>query len=293
MNNTKKILITGKDSYIGAAVQAWLLAKKQHYIVDELCLKDNSWKDADFSAYDAVFHVAGIAHSDTGNADDEEVQRYYKVNTDLTVAVAKKAKRSGVGQFIFMSSMIVFGASAPIGTLKRINAETTPKPLNFYGDSKLQAEIGLATVAAKDFKIAIIRPPMVYGKNVRGNYPRLAKIASSLSVFPAIANERSMIHIDNLCEFIYLIIKDKAHGTFHPQNSEYVSTANMVKSIGKAHNKQIRLIKTTGFVLKQFAKVVGSINKVFGNFSYDMSMSEYSENYRVRSFEESIELTEK
>jgi len=289
----KKVLITGKNSYIGDSVKSWLLEKKQHYIVEELCLLDGSWQNFDFSPYDVVFHVAGIAHSDTGSADDETVQRYYRVNSELPIAVAEAACHAGVKQFIFMSSMIIFGESAPIGITKRITADTEPKPLNFYGDSKLQAEIGLKNLTNETFKIAIIRPPMVYGKGVKGNYPRLSKLAQRLTWFPNVKNERSMIHIDNLCEFIYFIIKDTAVGTFHPQNAEYVNTANLVKTIAATHGKDIKLKKGLTALLPFLAKMSGSVNKVFGNFTYDFEMSEYPANYRVRGFEESIKLTEK
>ena len=289
---SKKILITGKNSYIGQSVRTWLLEKKQHFVVDELCLKDGAWKEFDFSPYDAVFHVAGIAHSDTRSANDETVQLYYQVNSELPVAVAEKASHDGVAQFIFMSSMIIFGESAPVGTQKRITANTEPKPLNFYGDSKLQAEIGLQKLITNTFKMAIVRPPMVYGKGVKGNYPRLSKLAQRLTWFPDVENERSMIHIDNLCEFIYLIIKDKASGTFHPQNVEYVNTSKLAQEIAAIHGKKLKLKKGLTAFLPFLSKVSGSINKVFGNFSYDFTLSEYPTDYQVRSFEESVKLTE-
>lgn len=290
---SKKILITGKNSYIGLAVKVWLREKKQHFTVDELCLLDDTWQTFDFSQYDAVFHVAGIAHSDTGSADDNTVQLYYRINTQLAISVAEKARRDGVKQFILMSSMIVFGENASLDSSIRITHNTIPKPLNFYGDSKLQAEIGLTELEQENFKVAIIRPPMVYGKNVKGNYPRLSKLAQRLKWFPDVENERSMIHIDNLCEFIYHVIIDQAAGTFHPQNSEYVNVAELVRAIALVHEKNLILKKGITPFLPFLSKFSDSVTKVFGNFSYDMELSEYPTNYRIRSFEESIQLTEK
>ena len=289
----KRVLITGKDSYIGLSVLAWLKDfYPQQLIVDELCVKDETWRNVDFSCYDAVFHVAGIAHSDLGKADDELEKLYRQVNTDLAIAVATKAKCDGVPHFVFMSSMIIFGDSAPIGEQKRIVQGTVPEPANFYGDSKLQAEIGIMALQNENFRIAIIRPPMVYGKGGRGNYPRLAQLAKKMVYFPTIENERSMIHIDNFCEFIRLILIDQADGIFHPQNAEYVQTSNLVVTIARVHGRKIRLIRFLTPLLRPLAKISGSVNKVFGNLSYEMELSKYPTDYRVRSFEESIELTE-
>jgi len=293
MIGAKRILITGKDSYIGNSVKNWLMSSEQHYIIDEVCVKDNDWQGMNFSNYDAVFHVAGIAHSDTGKATEEIKMLYYKVNTDLTIEVAKKAKLEGVCQFIFMSSMIVYGDNAPFGIRSRITKDTTPNPDNFYGDSKWQAEIGLVALKSDDFQIAIIRPPMVYGKDSKGNYPRLAKLAQKLPLFPDVDNERSMLHIDNLCEFIRLVITYVEDGIFHPQNAQYVKTSDLVVEIAAVHGKKIRLTRFFNPFLKILGRQLGIVNKVFGNLSYDMALSEYKDDYRIRDFRESIELTEK
>jgi len=289
----KKILITGKNSYIGISVKNWLLKDEQHYCVDEVCLKDGTWHELDFSGYDVVFHVAGIAHSDTKNATEEIKTLYYQINADLTIEVAKKAKLAGVKQFIFMSSMIVYGERAAFGKAQVIHQELAPDPTNFYGDSKLQAEQGLIKLKSEEFKIAIVRPPMVYGKGSKGNYPRLSKLAKTLPIFPDIDNVRSMIHIDNLCEFIRFLIKHVDEGIFHPQNEQYVDTSDLVALISQIHGKKIRLISVFNPVLKILSHQVGIINKVFGNFYYDKKLSVYKENYQIRNFKESIELTEK
>lgn len=288
----KRVLITGYNSYIGNATKDWLFKSKQHYRVDEICVESDAWREADFSIYDVVFHVAGIAHSDTGNASDEIKALYYKVNSDLPVAVADKAKAEGVKQFIFMSSMIVYGDSAPFGINNRITKEADPKPANFYGDSKWQAELGLTKFRSDNFKVALIRPPMVYGKGSKGNYSRLAKLAKRLPLFPRVENERSMIYIDNLCEFIRLMIDNVEDGVFHPQNNEYVKTSDLVSEIASVHGKKMFLIRLFNPILYLFSKRMGLVNKVFGNLSYDLQMSEYQQDYRVRSFEESIRLTE-
>ena len=112
----KKVLITGADSYIGVSFDNYA---REHY-GDELSVEtvdmiDGSWREKDFSGYDVVYHVAGIAHADVGNVSDEVKAKYYAVNTDLAIETAKKARAEGVKQFVFMSSAIVYGDSAPYG----------------------------------------------------------------------------------------------------------------------------------------------------------------------------------
>lgn len=285
----KRVLITGKDSYIGTSVEKWLLQTPDEYQVDTLDVKGDSWKDYDFSKYDVVFHVAGIAHV---SSDPKLENLYYKVNRDLTIDIAEKASAEGVSQFIFMSSIIVYGDSS--GSKRLIDKNTIPTPSNFYGNSKLQAENGIRHLDSNTFKIVVLRPPMIYGQGSKGNYPRLSKMSKMIPVFPDIDNERSMLHIDNLCEFIKIMIDNNESGLFFPQNKEYVNTSELVKTIADIHGRKIILTKLFNPLIKLMFGKVGLIDKVFGNLVYDLSMSDYDKsNYRIRSFRESIELTEK
>jgi UDP-glucose 4-epimerase len=283
----KKILITGANSYIGTSVEKWLSKFPGEYLINTIDMKTEEWKKKDFSAYDVVFHVAGIAHvSSDPNLED----LYYKVNRDLTIETAKKAKSEDVKQFIFMSSIIIYGDGSK--DLKVIDKNTTPRPSNFYGNSKLQAEQGIMPMADKNFKVVILRPPMIYGKGSKGNYPKLAKAAVKLPIFPNIDNQRSMLHIDNLCEFIKLIINNEENGVFFPQNREYVKTSEMVRLIAEAHGKKIRLVKVFNPILKAMEFKVDIVKKVFGNLVYEKSISDYTENYIVNDIRTSIEKTE-
>lgn len=285
----KKILITGANSYIGTSLEKWLERYSDKYSIDTLDMKDNECKNRDFSKYDVVFHVAGIAHVST---DPKMEALYYKINRDLTIETAKKAKTDGVKQFIFMSSIIVYGDSSSINQKRVISRNTVPQPTNFYGNSKLQAEKGIILLDDDKFKVVVLRPPMIYGKGSKGNYPKLAKMAQKLPLFPDVDNERSMLHIDNLCEFIRFVIQNEEKGIFFPQNREYVNTAKMVKGIAEVHGKKIRLTKVFNPVLKLMGNFVGVVNKAFGNLVYEKSMSEYGEDYRVRDLRESILVTE-
>ncbi|KAA1185330.1 NAD-dependent epimerase/dehydratase family protein [Paenibacillus sp. B2(2019)] len=285
----RKILITGKGSYVGTNFIKWLEQWPDQHEVVELSVRGTEWKEHDFSIYDVVLHVAGIAHVST---DPSMEQQYYKVNRDLAIEVAEKAKKEHVKQFIFTSSIIVYGDSSHINKKRIIDKNTKPQPSNFYGNSKLQAEEGISLLESDDFKVVIIRPPMIYGKGSKGNYLKLAKISRISPIFPNVDNQRSMLHIDNLCEFIRLMIENKEKGLFFPQNDEYVNTSEMVKIIAEANGKKIKLVKGFNpflFLLRRYVRV---LNKIFGNLVYEQSISVYKVNYRKKNLRESIMATE-
>lgn len=288
----KKILITGANSYIGTSFERCMAQWPERYQVDTMDMIDGSWREKSFAGYDAVFHVAGIAHSDTGNVTEERKALYYKVNTDLTVETAKKAKAEGVKQFIFMSSAIVYGDSAPIGKHKRITRDTPLSPANFYGDSKVRAEAGILPLNDEAFRVVVLRPPMIYGPGSKGNYPVLSKLARKLPVFPAVDNQRSMLYIGNLTEFIRLMIDNQEQGIFWPQNAQYSNTTELVKLIARAHGKRIVAVPGLTWALKLLGAATDLVNKAFGSLSYDPELSRYREDYCKFSLEESIELTE-
>ena len=289
----KKILITGANSYIGVSFEKYMAQWPEKYQVDTVDMIDGTWRSKDFSGYDCVYHVAGIAHSDNGKISPEKAKLYYAVNTDLTVETAKKAKAEGVKQFIFMSSAIVYGESAPIGKSKIITKDTPVSPANSYGDSKVQAEKGILPLNDDTFKVVILRPPMIYGPGSKGNYPVLSKLAQKLPVFPKVNNQRSMLYIDNLMEFVRLMVENEEQGIFWPQNAEYSNTTELVKLIAQAHGKKIVMVPGFTWALKLLGHATGLVNKAFGSLSYDMDISEYRENYRIATLEQSIEETEK
>src|SRR5699024_7083400 len=279
----KKILITGENSYIGGMFRKWVEQWPEDYKVDEISVRGDKWKKVDFSAYDSIFHVAGIAHV---SSDPKLKDKYYQVNRDLTIEVAKKAKKDGAKQFIFMSSIIVYGTKHEF-----IDENTQPNPDNFYGDSKLQAEQGILPLQDEDFDVVIIRQPMFYGIGSKGNYPLLSKLAQITPIFPDYDNQRSMLHIDNLTEFIRLIIDNEDAGIFYPQNEEYVKTSDMVKIISEVYNKRLFQTRLFNPIIKRLTRI-NLVNKVFGNLVYDKKLSDYQDNFNIRKFKETIENTE-
>ena len=302
LTSKKKVLITGANSYIGESFQVFAEENyEKNFEIDTLDMLDPEWRKKDFSAYDIVYHVAGIAHADVGNVSEEVKQKYYAVNTDLSIEVARKAKEEGVKEFIFMSSMIVYGDSVPYGKRKIIDKNTVPHPANFYGDSKLQADVGVRELADANFKVIVLRPPMIYGKGSKGNYPILAKLAKKLPIFPEVTNERSMLHIDNLCEFLcqIMLIKEITNESvvLIPQNVEWTKTSDMVHEIAKVSGKKIISLKMLAPAVWIGGKIPGKIgelvNKTYRKNTYSQDSSENEEiDYRKNDLKKSVEKTE-
>ena len=262
----KKILITGANSYIGTSFEKYMQQYVDKYQVDTIDMIDGSWRKKDFSKYDVVFHVAGIAHQ---KETKKNADLYYRVNRDLVIEVAQKAKAHGVFQFIFLSSMSVYGMDTGV-----ITKETKPDPKSNYGKSKWQAEQGLEKMRSETFNICILRPPMVYGDGCKGNYQTLVKIAQKAPFLADYKNERSMIHIDNLSSFVKAIIDDKKSGVFFPQDSHYVCTCQMIQSIATMNGKRLRLTKLLNPFIGLIKVFTRRGKKAFGNLIYEKEWEE-------------------
>lgn len=293
----KKVLITGAGSYVGDSFAEYAASHYGEELhAESVDMLDGSWRDKDFATYDVVFHVAGIAHADVGKVSEETKARYYAVNTDLALEVARKAKESGVGQLVFMSSAIVYGDSAPYGLRKRITSDTEPEPSNFYGDSKWQADQGVRALADEGFVVTVLRPPMIYGRGSKGNYPVLASLAKRLPIFPDVDNERSMLYVESLCEFLCQVMVRGEGGVFWPQNPEHCRTSEVVRHVAEAAGHRIWVSKAWNWAAALASKLPGKpsalANKAFGSLSYDLSMSDCGFDYQVCGLEESIRRTE-
>ena len=285
----KKILITGANSYIGTSFKKWMTQFQDEYQIDTLSVRGDAWREHDFSGYDTMIHLAAIVHK-----KDVSPEIYYHINRDLAIELAEKAKQEHVKQFIFFSTMAVYGLEEGI-----ISSKTVPSPITDYGRSKLEAEKSIVKLNTPEFKVLIIRPPMIYGPYAKGNYSKLSKLAQRISFFPKVDNKRSMLYIDNLNAFIKLVIDSNLAGTFHPQNGELVNTSEMVAEIGRVHKRRIYLVSGFNSMLTTLGKNIGILRKIFGNLSYDETVVgypgsiydtirlEYQEKDFVRSIEES------
>ncbi len=279
-----RILITGTGSFVGESVRSYILKNYEGFEIDAVDTMEDRWKTADFASYDCVYHVAGIAHV---NADPSMEPLYYKVNRDLTIEVARTAKEAGVGQFIFMSSMIVFHESQSLAN-EVITPSTTPAPNGFYGDSKLQAENGIKELEDDNFKVCILRPPMIYGPGGKGNFPRLQKLALKTPIFPAFHNKRSMLYIDNLAEFVMNAAKLRLSGTFYPQNASLADTVEIIRFFAAENGHKVWITPLLNPFVRLFAHFLQPLNKMFATYYYDPRMSEMDFDYRPVSFEESL-----
>ena len=278
-----RILVAGSGSYIGEKFKEYM-SQFENYQVDSFSTMDDEWKSLDFSKYDVVYDVAGIAHV---KETDENRELYYKVNRDLAFEIAEKAKAESVKQFVYLSSMSVYGL-----TVGRIDENTPTNPVNAYGKSKLQAEQMLWKLRSDDFIVSLVRPPMVYGDGCKGNYQTLRKFALKVGFFPEYDNERSMIYIDNLSSAIRGIIHNETSGVYFPQNVQYVRTYDMVKQIAELNGKKFSGTKLMNFPIKVASGKIGVFKKVFGSLTYDMDMNVPDEWEAIHSLEETISLTE-
>ena len=273
----KRILILGKGSYIGDSFAQYLRRYEGGYICDFAEAMRGEWEAISFAGYDAVYHVAGLVHLKERSDMEKE---YYSVNCGLAVRCAEKAKAEGVPLFVFPSSIGVYGIYPG-----RIDKNTVPRPITYYGKSKLKAEAALRELESDTFKVAVLRPPMVYGYGCKGNFPVLVRYADKLPVFPNYKNRRSMIFIDNLSEFVRRVIDRGEGGLYFPQNCEYVSTCDLIKKVCEYRGGKIKLTGAFNFLIPIIKR--GVFQKIFGDLYYDF----HDDDISVVDFEESIKLS--
>lgn len=274
---TKNILVAGTHSYIGESFKTFMEQYPEKYIIKEIDTKGLKPTPGIFKGIDVIFCVAGIAHIKETN---ENRHLYFDINRDLVVSMARTAKMAGVKQFILLSSMSVYGL-----TTGHIKKNTKPHPVTAYGKSKLQADEAIQKLEDDNFIFTCLRPPMVYGKNCTGNYQTLRKFALNSPLFPDYKNQRSMIYIGNLCEFVKTVIDIERRGLFFPQNAEYTTTSEMVRQIAEENGKKIKMTKWFNGILKVIP--IEIVKKVFGSLTY-----EPADTVNKYSFTVSIKLTE-
>lgn len=282
-----RVLIIGKRSYIGSHIKSHL--EKHGCFADEADAENDEWKTVDYAAYDSVVHVAAIVHQNAKNADEA---LFGRVNTELPVEVARLAKSRSVPQFVFISTMGVYGKEK---TLKKaesiIRKDTCEAAAGGYGGSKLRAERILKTLETEGFRVAVVRPPNVYGPGCRGNYiPLFKKLALSLPVCPYAYPEikQSMLYIDNLSELIRLIICQREGGLFLPQDNMAPSSVEMIRLIRSANGKKTAESKFAGFFVKLFS-AIPVVKKIYGGIQYDYSASAcFDYQYQIVGFEDGL-----
>ena len=229
-----RILVTGENSYAGRQFDKRMLELNSEWKIDFISVRNDEWKSKDFSSYDALYHVAAIVHQ---KEKSENESLYYKINRDLTYELAVKAKSEGVKSFVFLSTMAVYGLVGEIGKDTVIYKKTKENPHSYYGKSKLEAEVKLRSLDSIDFKIAVLRIPMIYGKECPGNYKLISRLSKITPIFPKLNNERSMIFIDHLTDIVAYIMDKKVSGVLLIRNPENINTLDIVNEIAKNQRK--------------------------------------------------------
>ena len=282
-----KVLIIGKDSYIGNHIDEWL--SKHGHQVKQLDVLNDEWKTYDYSLYDAIVHVAGIVHQP--NCQDWDL--YKSVNTDMPIAIATIAKEQGVKQYVFFSTMGVYGVGKKLSP-NVIDANTPLHADGMYGKSKLMAEEGLNALQDESFNIAIVRPPSVYGKGCKGGYiSGFTSIAQKLLIIPcAYENvKQSFIYIDNLSELVRQLIERKLHGVFCPQDDKAVSANELLRVISESIGKKYRSSWLLGLGVR-FLAIMPIVNKAYGGVEYSKELSSINGvDYVIVPFEEGMRRT--
>lgn len=275
----KKVMVIGAHSYIGKKFDEYVKGDKR-IEVSMVSASNGQWKEESFQWYSSVILLSGVVHQ---RETLHKKGLYDKVNYHMAVSIARKAKDSGVKHFVYMSTLAVFG-----NQIVEIGKETKPNPTSFYGISKYRAEKEILSMETKQFQVAILRPPMVYGKGCPGNYKKLVKVAKYLLFVPALENRRSMIYVDNLNECLKCLILTEGSGIYHPQDKNYVSTRQLILTIRQVYGKKAYDSLWLKHVILFLKKRVGILNKIFGDLYYKKEDLQMGFSYQEVDFQESV-----
>ena len=276
-----KILVTGSNGYLGSS---FINQYKDKYVFQNFSLINQELKDIIFEDINIVLHCAALVHQKV----EHSYKKYHEINVKYPVQLARLAKDSGVKQFVFISTIAVYGEG-----LVKLDENTDCNPITSYGISKLEAEKQLLELNDENFKVSIIRPPMIYGKNAPGNIDSLVKLVKKSPILPLgeIDNKRSFIYIGNLCYVIDEIIKQNQSGIFLASDDEPLSTTRLCELISKNLDKKVTLLKIPFF--ESFLKLLRpSFHKrLYENLEVDNSITKENLNLtNPYSVEEGIKL---
>ena len=233
----KNVLVTGSNGYLGSS---FINQYKNKYKFENFSLLTQKLEDINFDSVDIVLHCAALVHQKI----EHSYEKYHEINVEYPLKLAKLAKENGVKQFVFISTIAVYGEDE-----EKLDENTVCNPITPYGKSKLAAEKELLKLNDDNFVVSIIRPPMVYGKNAPGNIDSLIKLVKKLPIIPlgGIENKRSFISIQNLCHMIDEIITQQKSGIFLASDDESLSTTRLIELIAKNLDKKVYLVKILFF----------------------------------------------
>ncbi|HRV32458.1 MAG TPA: NAD-dependent epimerase/dehydratase family protein [Candidatus Paceibacterota bacterium] len=254
-----RVVVTGASGFVGTN---FIKSCKSLEII-ELDLLKNKIEEISFLGVDSVLHLAALVHQ----MNDIPEEQYFKINRDLAYSVAKKAKNNGVKHFILLSTVKVYGESHCNNVI--YDESSTCHPKDSYGRSKHEAEKLVKSLEDINFKVAIVRSPLVYGPGVKANMLNLIKLVDKYKFLPfgCINNKRSMVYVNNLVELLKIIIEKKASGIFIAGDSKPLSTTEIIKYIARGLNKNVYLFKTP-ILIQKILKILFPkyINRIYGSF---------------------------
>lgn len=254
-----KLFITGASGFIGSY---FINAYQDKYSIQTFSFLHDEIESLHVKGVDAVLHLSALVHQMDGASDEE----YERVNVAQTLYLAQKAKASGVKQFVFMSTIAVHGEDR-----KAIDENTACAPVSPYGKSKLSAEQELLKLEDEHFKIAIIRPPMVYGKNAPGNIQSLTRLIQKFPILPlgGIQNRRSFVYVGNLCHLVSEVLLQQKSGIFLCADDVPLSTTRLCELIAQGLGKKVWLVKLPFFetAVKKLKPAI--YQRLYGNLEVD------------------------
>lgn len=260
----KKILITGANSFIGNNYRRYSKISQ----ITEISLIDKKPEEIDFNGVDVVLHLAAIVHQTKRTREEE----YFRINCDLCIKVAEEAKKAGVGQFVFLSTLKVYGKSST----EARNESSECLPVDGYGRSKFAAEQGLKKLDDSNFTVSVIRTPIVYGEGVKTNMIKMIKIIDNFPILPfaKVQNKRNFTYTQNLAEFIDKVIEKKASGIFIAMDEKSLSTTELVEAISHYLRKRVYLFKLPQFLVRICRLYLPDyLDKLYGSMEFDNSRS--------------------
>jgi nucleoside-diphosphate-sugar epimerase len=295
MNNGRRInlLLTGSTGFLGQALASQLVRGPRYQLVTAVRREATSlasgaqsvivgdlgantdWARA-LSGVKVVIHTAARVHVMNDSANDP-LTEFRKVNVEGTLNLARQAAAANVKRFIFISSIKVNGELTETG--KPFRADDQPNPVDPYGISKWESEVGLHQLAIETgMEVVIIRPPLVYGPSVKANFLSMIRWVNRGVPLPlgAIHNKRSLVAISNLTSLIVTCIDHPAAANqiFLAGDGEDLSTSELLTRIGQVLRKPVRLVPIPSFLLIFLASLMGKkdvAQRLFGSLQVDIS----------------------